>query len=143
MVSAKDTAECYNILRNYIDELWPHKEDRPLIIGPDLNTRPDWLSQFLAALNSPTTVDGVSYHMYVGYGRSLDLPKLMLEPGWLDFSHHYIAAHHRSLHNSKADKSTQIWITETAAAWVLNYSLFRCQLYFYITLIYLYHDVCL
>ena len=51
----------------------------------------------------------------MGYGRSLDLPSLILEPAWLDFSHSYIAAHHRSLTRSKA--SAQIWISETAAAW--------------------------
>ena len=41
----------------------------------------------------------------------------MLEPGWLDFSHYYMSAHHRALTNSKAAKGTEIWITETAAAW--------------------------
>ena len=42
----------------------PAEDGRPIIIGPDLNTRPDWLSRFIAALDTPTTVDGVSYHMY-------------------------------------------------------------------------------
>jgi len=117
LVSPQDTASCYNILRTTVNQAWPDADKRPIIVGPDLNTRPDWLSQFIAALDSPTTVDGVSYHMYVGYGRSLDLPKKMLKPGWLDFSHYYISAHHRSLTRSKAAPSTEIWITETAAAW--------------------------
>jgi len=116
-VTAADTAACYNTLRKYVNAAWPESGNRPIIIGPDLNPRPDWLSQFIEALDSPTTVDGVSYHMYVGYGRSLDLPELIMQPGWLDFSHYYMSAHHRSLYRSKAAKSTEIWITETAAAW--------------------------
>ena len=48
-VSAEDTAGCYNTLRGYVDTLWPKKGGRPIIIGPDLNTRPDWLSRFIAA----------------------------------------------------------------------------------------------
>lgn len=116
-LSAQDTASCYNEVRALINDMWPDESKRPLLVGPDLNPRPDWLSQFLQALDSPDTVDAVSYHMYVGYGRSVDLPSLILQPAWLDSSHSYIAAHHRSLVRSKAAKSTQIWITETAAAW--------------------------
>ena len=72
----------YGELRAIIDELWPAAQ-RPRVIGPDLNTRPDWLARFLAALPAADTVDGVSFHMYPGYGRSLNLPSLILQPGWL------------------------------------------------------------
>lgn len=62
VVTAQDTASCYNILRKIVDSLWPVSAHRPIIIGPDLNPRPDWLSVFLANLDDPDTVDGVSYH---------------------------------------------------------------------------------
>eukprot|EP00038_Savillea_parva_P011457 m.197685 g.197685 ORF g.197685 m.197685 type:complete len:577 (-) comp20191_c0_seq1:24-1754(-) len=117
VLDAVDTAGCYNTLRATIDKLWPTASGRPMIVGPDLNPRPDWLSTFLAHLDTSTTIDAVSYHMYVGYGRSLDLPSLIIQPAWLDFSHGYIAAHHRALTTSHMNASTQVWITETAAAW--------------------------
>ena len=123
-VSAADTAAAYGQLRATIDEIWPtttssssSSSNRPHIVGPDINTRPDWLSQFLAALPAADTVDGVSLHLYPGYGRSVDLPDLLLNGRWLDFSHSYLDMHLRSLRRSKAAPATEMWVSETAAAW--------------------------
>jgi hypothetical protein len=61
-VTAVDTAGCYNKLREIVNKAWPDESMRPIMIGPDLNPRPDWLSVFLANLDAPDTVTGVSYH---------------------------------------------------------------------------------
>ena len=35
----------------------------------------------------PGDLDAVTYHMYPGFGRSVDLPTLIPQAGWLDFTH--------------------------------------------------------
>ena len=49
-VSAVDTAGCYLKLRAMINELWPDPAHRPILVGPELNPRPDWLEIFMDAL---------------------------------------------------------------------------------------------
>jgi hypothetical protein len=67
-------------LRGMVNELWPNPAFRPRVIGPDLNPRPDWMKLMLELL-SPGDLDAVTYHMYPGFGRSLDLPLLIPQPG--------------------------------------------------------------
>ena len=65
----------------------------------------------------PGDLDAISYHMYPGYGRSLDLPSLMPQPGWLDFSHKVMSITQRAAQATPAGRAAQLWIGETAAAW--------------------------
>jgi hypothetical protein len=85
-LSPEQTATALKQLRGMVNELWPTKSQRPRVIGPDLNPRPDWLQLMLGHLQ-PGDLDAVTYHMYPGYGRSVDLPSLIPQAGWLDFTH--------------------------------------------------------
>lgn len=130
ILTAEDTADCFKQVRGIINQLWPQAADRPRLVGPAMNPRPDWLTRFLIAM-PPGTVDAVSYHMYAGYGRSLDLPQLMVEPGWLDFTHQVMRVNRQALaqaadHQARTHAGGQsvsqaarpeLWIGETAAAW--------------------------
>jgi hypothetical protein len=116
-VGAADTARCYIKLRGMINSLWPDKSGRPILVGPELNPRPDWLRLFLDTIGEAGVLDAVAYHMYVGYGRSLNLPSLMLEPAWLDFSHTVAAQSRAAQLSSPAGRDAELWIGETAAAW--------------------------
>ena len=99
-----------------VNTLWPDASRRPRVIGPDLNPRPDWLHQMLALLK-PHDLDAITYHMYPGFGRSLDLPSLIPQAGWLDFTHQIMAATQRAVQSTAAGRATELWIGETAAAW--------------------------
>jgi len=138
VVGPEDAAGCFNEVRAIIDGLWPEPSDRPRLVGPAMNPRPDWLTKFLLAMPAGT-VDAVSYHMYAGYGRSLDLPSLMVQPGWLDFTHTVMRVNQRALAMASAARPSpppsmagisarqnapvaapagpELWIGETAAAW--------------------------
>lgn len=117
VLSPAETAARFLEVRGLLDALWPRPSDRPRLVGPAMNPRPDWLTQFLTAMPA-RTLDAVSYHLYPGYGRSLDLPARMLEPGWLDFSHRVMRVTQRAV-QAAADRGSgpELWIGETAAAW--------------------------
>ena len=114
VIEPGSAARAFVSLRAMVDALWP-AGDRPLVVGPDMNPRPDWLALFLRELPEDT-LDAVSYHLYPGYGRSLDLPTKMLLPGWLGFGGEVMAAV-KGVHDRSRSRSAQLWITETAAAW--------------------------
>ena len=70
-------------LAHAIDARWPAGAGRPILTGPSMNVRADYLQDFLAALEAhpgraahQQVLQAVSYHMYPGYGRSSDLPRL-------------------------------------------------------------------
>ena len=115
-LSPEQTATALSTLRQMVNELWPVAEKRPRVIGPDLNPRPDWLHQMLSHLK-PGDLDAITYHMYPGYGRSTDLPSLIVQPGWLDFTHQLMSATQRAVDSTPAGRSAELWIGETAAAW--------------------------
>ena len=115
-LSPAQTADAFRELRAMVDAFWPDAASRPRVVGPALNVRPDWLSLTLSAL-APGDLDAVSYHVYPAYGRSLDLPTLMLEPGWLSFSHEVMAATQRATQGTQVGRAAELWIGETAAAW--------------------------
>jgi heparanase 1 len=117
VVGPEDAAHCYLKLRGFINTLWPEESGRPILVGPELNPRPDWLRVFLDTIGVKGVLDAVAYHMYVGYGRSLNLPSLMLQPAWLDFSHTVAAQSRAAQLSSPAGRDAELWIGETAAAW--------------------------
>lgn len=43
---------------------WPNAEQRPKIIGPDLNPDTAWLDDFLSIAGP--VMDAVTYHLYIG-----------------------------------------------------------------------------
>ena len=97
-------------------------KERPLVIGPSMNVRTDWLTNFLDALGSTKILDVISYHMYPGYGRSLDLPHLIPTPAWLDFPHSVASQVKSAVAMSSRgvdllNGGLELWIDETAAAW--------------------------
>ena len=55
--------------------------------------------------------------MYPGYGRSVDLPQLIPQAGWLDFTHQVATATQRAVMATHAGRAAELWIGETAAAW--------------------------
>ena len=71
----------------------------------------------MLALLKPDDLDAITYHMYPGFGRSLDLPSLIPQAGWLDFTHQIMAATQRAVQSTAAGRATELWIGETAAAW--------------------------
>lgn len=128
-----ETANAFKKLRQIIDTVFQSvpRNNRPILIGPSMNIRTDWLTNFLNALStnplslsssSSPILDVISYHMYPGYGRSIDLPSLIMQPAWLDFSHSIADQVKASIliSNSNLDLlngQTELWIDETAAAW--------------------------
>jgi len=115
-LSPEQTATALSTLRLMVNELWPLAWKRPRVIGPDLNPRPDWLHQMLSLLK-PGDLDAITYHMYPGFGRSTDLPSLIPQAGWLDFTHQIMSATQRAVQSTAAGRSAELWIGETAAAW--------------------------
>lgn len=133
-LSSLQAATSFLELRNMLDTTFAalSKNQRPMLVGPSMNIRTDWLTNFLnhlqsiakaegAASDSPT-LDVIAYHMYPGYGRSVNLPSLIMRPAWLDFTHS-VADQVRAAvltSNSGVDLlsgTTELWIDETAAAW--------------------------
>eukprot|EP00658_Telonema_sp_P-2_P084039 TRINITY_DN9229_c0_g1_i1.p1 TRINITY_DN9229_c0_g1~~TRINITY_DN9229_c0_g1_i1.p1 ORF type:complete len:360 (-),score=67.19 TRINITY_DN9229_c0_g1_i1:525-1604(-) len=100
-------------MRKLLDELWDDPEDRPLLIGPDENPRPDWLLAYLQAGGNVSDV--ITYHLYPGYGLDPHLKQEILEPGWLDFTR--VVAGEIQRVQVEAAPSTALWVGETAAAW--------------------------
>ena len=159
VVAAADAAAAFLAVRAAIDAAWPAPlapgKGRPILVGPSLNPRPDYLAAFLDALDSqqqrplddgqqqqqqqqqpppspqsqsqsqsqqqqppPRVLDAVSYHLYPGYGRSLNLPALMMRPAWLAFPQQVMGAMQRAqLGSATQGAGAELWIGETAAAW--------------------------
>ena len=124
VLTAAQTAASFVELRAVVDDVFAELEasERPLIIGPSGNMRPDWLTNVLDGLGGPGVIDVVSYHVYPGYGRSLDLPALIPRPAWLDFSHSATRQVQAAVARSQRGADVlsgdlEIWIDETAAAW--------------------------
>jgi heparanase len=115
-LSPEQTSTALKQLRSMVNQLWPEVHFRPRVIGPDLNPRPDWLALMLDGLE-PGDLDAITYHMYPGFGRSVDLPDLIPQPGWLDFTHQIMSATQRAVLSQPAGRSAELWIGETAAAW--------------------------
>eukprot|EP00978_Attheya_sp_CCMP212_P031751 scaffold121161_cov30-Attheya_sp.AAC.1 len=122
LLAPEDVAHCYVTLRSMVNELWPTPgPGRPLVVGPALNLRPDWLSLFLSSLPTPTTttttttLDAITYHLYPGYGPSKNLVDLIPTASWLDHSHTLIARMQRATKHHH--HHFNLWVGETAAAW--------------------------
>ena len=49
---------------------WPQRDRRPLLVGPSVHIKPDWIADFLAALealdqeSTHGSLDVFAYHMY-------------------------------------------------------------------------------
>lgn len=50
-LTPKETADALSQVRTIIDELWPDDANRPVLIGPALNPRPDWLQEMLEVIS--------------------------------------------------------------------------------------------
>ena len=124
VLTAVQTADAFIELRKVVDDVFGalDAKERPLVIGPSMNVRTDWLTNFLDALGSAQVLDVISYHMYPGYGRSLDLPRLIPTPAWLDFPHSVASQVKSAVAMSSRgvdllNGEVELWIDETAAAW--------------------------
>ena len=111
-----DVADCYRQVRSMINKFWPTSLGRPILVGPAMNVRPDWLRLFLSAVDYE--LDAVTYHLYPGYGPSLNLTHLFLSPAWLDWTHTIVRQTQRAvLHAPKHGNIPELWVGESAAAW--------------------------
>jgi heparanase 1 len=125
ILSPLETANSFIQLRSLVNTIFD--TDRPIIVGPSMNVRTDWLTNFLTIINKEkhAVIDVISYHMYPGYGRSNNLPSLIMRPSWLDFSHTVADQVLSSIRMSSTTTTTtsststtaEVWIDETAAAW--------------------------
>eukprot|EP00961_Rhodomonas_salina_P055826 749532-Rhodomonas_salina.2 len=74
---------CTVLERAGTDLLFGATRERPMLVGPAYNLRPDWLVQFLKHLK-PHVLDAVTYHLYMGFGGSAAMEWLVTDVAWLD-----------------------------------------------------------
>jgi len=113
VLTPEDYAGCMKTMRAALDHLWPSKEGRPLLVGPDENPRADWLNAMLKEGGNVTDV--VTYHLYAGYGLDPSLSHELVDPGFLDFTR-VIGGDVARVVRAAAPHA-QLWVGETAAAW--------------------------
>ena len=113
VLTPEDYASCMKIMRDQIDHLWPDESTRPLLVGPDMNPRADWLKEMLQA--GGNSADAVTFHLYPGYGLDPSLKQEIMEPGFLDFTRKMSSIMKNVVAN--ASPKSELWIGETAAAW--------------------------
>lgn len=121
-ISPQTAAERVIQVHQCIVAHWPDANERPLLVGPSVHIYPDWIAEFLHALqdsNTTSPLDIFAYHMYSGYGKAPNIVSQVPSTAFLDDARGLVDTAAASVRFSGAGAMSTLpmLVSETAAAW--------------------------
>lgn len=68
-------------VRQIINSLWPNKDTRPLLVGPDSQPSPTYTPAFIKV--AYPYIDASTYHAYASSTRDHNISKHLMDPAYL------------------------------------------------------------